>query len=100
MEQALWCRDAWHRLAPPRRAAIRARLVRDGSALALAWITVLDRAHPLAVWLDGDEPFEALPTEFPGGFSPRQLISSHPFTDVHPWFHPATSPASSTTPRG
>ncbi len=72
----------------------------DEHPLAQVWLAVLRKRHPLARWLDSEHPYSALPTEFPSGPSPRQLIASHPFTDFHPWLSQAISPGSSSTPRG
>lgn len=50
------------------------------------------KAHPFVAWLEGDEPFSALPSEFPAGPSPRMLVSSHPFLTAAPWLIQPTSP--------
>lgn len=94
--QAAHCRAAWRALTPVGREALRRRLGDD--PIDRAWHAVLDRRHPLADWLDGDAPLDTLPDRFPDGLTPRQLFSSHPFTDFHPWFTLPTSPGLYSTP--
>lgn len=95
LQQALHCRRAWQAGAVP---GARACLKTRSDAEARVWERVLNREHPLACWLDGEEPLEALPLEFPEGSSPRQLFSSHPFTGWHAWSKPLTFPESSWMP--
>lgn len=97
--QARRCRAAWHALGPEGRARLVATL---GSApLDAAWRRVLEGAHPLAVWLDGDAPFADLPVGWDDdGPSLRELVSSHPFTAWRPWSSRLTFPTSSSTPPG
>lgn len=59
-----------------------------------AWRAVLAGTHPLALWLDGDAPYNALPATFPDGLSLRQMITSHPFIAGAPWLIQPTSPES------
>jgi hypothetical protein len=96
--QAARCRAAWRDLGPDGRARLAAELGDDW--LAAAWKRVLAGDHPLADWLDGDEPFEVLPNEWAEGPSPRQLLSSHPFIGWRPWSKRLTFPTSSSTPPG
>lgn len=96
-EQAAHCRRAWQALGPGGRQAWP---VRGDDVYAETWRVVLRGEHPLATWLDGDDSFETLPTEFADGPSPRQLFSSHPFAAWHPWSTRLTFPAYSLTPLG
>lgn len=66
----------------------------EGPGTARVWAEVLSGEHPLARWLDGDDPLDALPVLLPGGFSPRQLFADHPFASMVPWSSQKTSPAS------
>jgi hypothetical protein len=95
--QAAHCRRAWRALGPE---AVAAWPVPGDDAIASTWRRILARDHPVAVWLDGDAPFEALPASYDAGPSPRQLFSSHPFTGWHPWSSRLTFTASSSTPPG
>src|SRR5690349_5626678 len=97
--QALHCRWAWTALGPGGRDALAERL-KNGDDWDLAWVEVLAGEHPLARWLEGDAPYEALPRSFPAGPNARQLLSSHPFTGWHPWSILPSSPGSSSTPPG
>ena len=93
--QALHCRAAWQKMAESYRQRVLGRLTSEGGLMMEAWIAGLERRHSLSEWLDGDYPFSLLPTEFPTGPSPRQLVSSHPFSDFHPWLNLPISPESS-----
>jgi hypothetical protein len=66
-----------------------------GDPLDREWAKILRGEHPLSAWLDGDEPFERMPSV--GGFLPRQLFSSHPFRVEHPWSIRVKSDESSST---
>ncbi|MCK6526487.1 hypothetical protein L6R50_02665 [Myxococcota bacterium] len=95
--QATLCRAAFRALAPDARSSLASRLRSTGDALDACWAEVLEGPHPLAAWLEGEDPFDALPSDFARGPSARQLVSSHPFTGFHPWLHacppdPRTSP--------
>lgn len=59
--QANRCRATWRRLSPARRAKICRRLEAEGHRIGRVWIAVLEGRHPLAEWLDGDLPLDALP---------------------------------------
>lgn len=96
--QAERCREAWRALGPAGRTRL-AQTLGDGE-LDATWRRVLAGDHAFAGWLDGDAPFEALPSGWDEGPSPRQLLSSHPFTGWRPWSNLLTFPTSSSTPRG
>ncbi|MCK6507812.1 hypothetical protein L6R53_31345, partial [Myxococcota bacterium] len=68
--QAARCRRAWRRLGPEGRAMLALALRPEGPGTARVWAEVLSGEHPLARWLDGDDPLDALPVLLPGGFSP------------------------------
>lgn len=95
--QAAFCRREWGRLTEDRRQALIARLEREAHPIGALWIEVLRGEHPLAAWLDGTDP--ELP-RWQGTPSPRQLFSSHPFSERTPWSNPRISPGSSSTPPG
>lgn len=97
LRQARICRRAWRALGPEGRAGL---VVPGNDPVATAWRATLAGAHPLADWLDGDAPLDALPAEFADGVSPRRMFASHPFTNWHPWSTRLTFPASSSTSPG
>ena len=100
LRQAAHCRAAFRALTDEGRLRARARL-RPGDPVDGVWVAALsDPDHPLARWLAGDEPAEALPARFPEGPSPRQVFSPHPFPDFHPWSTRTTSSAFYSTPQG
>jgi hypothetical protein len=96
--QAAHCRRCWRTLSDGEREVLVGRLWASGDPWDLAWAAILSRRHALATWLDGDEPFEALPRELADGSSPRRLFSSHPFTDFDRWSIRTQSRASCSTP--
>lgn len=97
LRQAALCREQWCALDEARRERLIARLREEDHPIGRVWIEVLEGRHPLAAWLDG--PSDGLPS-WPGAPSPRQLFSSHPFSERPPWSTPPTSRPSSSTRRG
>lgn len=95
--QAAFCRREWGRLTEERRQALIERLEREGHPIGSHWIAVLRGEHPLSHWLSGTEA--DLP-RWPGTPTPRQLFSSHPFSERTPWSTRRTSPGSSSMPPG
>ncbi len=98
LRQAERVRRQWRTLSRMRRDRLITRLQRENHPIGRVWIDVLERAHPLVAWLDGDGPASDL-LALQTTPEARQLITSHPFSDWTPWSTPATSPASSSTPR-
>lgn len=72
-----------------RRAALDRLDRRPDDPTTDAWRAILAGAHSFVAWLEGDEPWSALPAALPDGSSPRQLVSSHPFIGA-PWLNQAT----------
>lgn len=81
IRQAEHCRRAWRAQTEAERLH-RASQVEDRDVWGALWATILRRAHPLAVWLEGEAAYSDLPESFPDGTNPRQLVSSHPFADA------------------
>lgn len=98
--QAEHCRRTWALLTEQKRSQLCRRLEAENSPFSAVWVQILERRHPFASWLEGTAPFEDLPADYEAGPSPRQIISSHPFTDVHPWFNLPMSREFSSMPQG